>query len=237
MGYYFIVGIIFIINNIINAILKNRLNFYSKIRLNSNMNGKEIAEKMLSDNGILDVKVFLIEGELTDHYNPSNKTINLSSKIFNEKNSVSTAVAAHECGHALQHKIGYRLLKIRNGLTYILNLSSKMAYLSMISGLAIFYGSEGGYSIILKIGLVLFFLVFILSIITLPIEFDASSRALNWLKNNNIVNNKEFFYVKKTLKWAVLTYVFSMLSNLVSLMYFTSYFKKNHDYNKDEKNN
>lgn len=220
MSYYFISGIIFFISVIVNITLKNRLKKYSEYKPYFNMSGKEVAENMLIDNKINDVKVLLSKGSLTDHYNPLDKTVNLSEKIFYEKNLVSMAVAAHECGHAIQHRFGYRLLKFRNDLVPILNFSSKITNMAIISGLTIFYASNGKDSIILKLGIGLFMIVVIFSLITLPIEFDASKKALFWLKNKNIINYQEKFRVKKALRWAAATYVISALGAITQLVYF-----------------
>ncbi|WP_341661361.1 zinc metallopeptidase [Blattabacterium cuenoti] len=224
MTYYFIVGLTVLVSIIVNSILKKKFRDYSKLYLHSCMSGKEIAEKMLADHGIYDVNVLSIEGELTDHYNPINKTINLSEKVYNDSTAASIAVAAHECGHALQHRLGYNLLKLRNHLIPILNLSSKFINIAIISGLTIFYNSGGNDSLILKLGIGLFFLVVIFSFITLPIEFDASNRALTWLKNKNVVNYQEYHKAKESLNLAAMTYVVSALGSLAQLIYFLSVF-------------
>ncbi len=224
MTYYFIVGITVLVSIIVNSILKKKFRDYSKLYLHSCMSGKEIAEKMLADHGIYDVNVLSIEGELTDHYNPINKTINLSEKVYNDSTAASIAVASHECGHALQHQLGYNLLKLRNHLIPILNLSSKFINIAIISGLTIFYNSGGNNSFILKLGIGLFFLVVIFSFITLPIEFDASNRALTWLKNKNVVNYQEYNKAKESLNLAAMTYVVSALGCLAQLIYFLSVF-------------
>ncbi len=226
-NYYLITGIFLLFNIIINTIIKIRLNHYSKFYVKSNLSGKEIAEKMLMDNGINDVNVHLVNGNLTDHYNPLNKTINLSKNVFFKKNAVSIAIATHECGHAMQHKLGGTLLKLRDNLVPILNFSSRITHLSIIYGLAIFYSSEGKYSIILKIGIILFSLIVIFSLITLPIEFDASKRALNWLKKKNLVNYKEYSQVKSSLNLAAMTYIIAALGDLTNLAYFISVFDDN----------
>ncbi|WP_185861999.1 zinc metallopeptidase [Blattabacterium cuenoti] len=223
MTYYFILGTTFLLSVIVNIILKNKFRIYSKFYLHSNMSGKEIAEKMLTDHGIYDVNVLYTEGDLTDHYNPLNKTINLSEKVFYEKTAASASVAAHECGHALQHKLGYSLLSLRNHLIPIINFSSMFTNIAIISGLTIFYSSGGKDSFILKLGIGLFFLVVCFSFITLPIEFDASNRALNWMKNKNIVNYQEYNKAKESLNWAAMTYVISALGSLAQLIYFLSF--------------
>ncbi|WP_341660318.1 zinc metallopeptidase [Blattabacterium cuenoti] len=234
MTYYFIVGITVFMSIIVNSILKKKFRDYSKLYLHSCMSGKEIAEKMLADHGIYDVNILSIEGELTDHYNPISKTINLSEKVYNESTAASIAVAAHECGHALQHQLGYNLLKLRNHLIPILNLSSKFINIAIISGLTIFYNSGGNNSLILKIGIGLFFLVVIFSFITLPIEFDASNRALTWLRNKNVVNYQEYHKAKESLNLAAMTYVVSAFGCLAQLIYFLSVFTGSSSTRKDD---
>ncbi|BBA17359.1 zinc metallopeptidase [Blattabacterium cuenoti] len=224
MTYYFIIGITVLVSVIVNTILKNKFRNYSKLYLQSRMSGKEIAEKMLIDHGIHDVNVLSVTGELTDHYNPINKTINLSENVYNDSTAASVAVAAHECGHALQHRLGYNLLKLRNYLIPILSLSSKFVNIAIMSGLTIFYSSGGKDSLILKLGIGLFFLVVIFSFITLPIEFDASNRALFWLKTKNMVNYQEYHKARESLNLAAMTYVVSSLGCLAQLIYFLSIF-------------
>ncbi|AER40719.1 MAG: zinc metallopeptidase [Flavobacteriales bacterium] len=226
MNYYLIVGIIFFVSIIVSQILKNKFSNYSQFGLHSNMSGKEVAEKMLKDNGIYDVTVVSVEGELTDHYNPLNRTVNLSEKVYYENSTVSAAIAAHECGHVLQHKLGYSMLKFRNRLIPILNFSSKFTNFAIMSGLTIFYSSGGKNDFFLKIGISLFSLVVLFSLITLPIEFDASRRAMIWLKNKNIVDYQEYNQAKDSLRWAAMTYVVSALGSLAQLMYFISFFGK-----------
>ncbi|WP_185868889.1 zinc metallopeptidase [Blattabacterium cuenoti] len=226
MNYYFIVGSTFLVSVIANFILKSKFRSFSKFHLHSCMSGKEVAERMLKENGIFDVNVLLIEGKenLVDHYNPLNKTINLSETVYNGRNAASVAVAAHECGHALQHKLGYNLLKLRNHLILILNFSSNFTSAAIMYGLTIFYSSGGKNSIILKIGIGLFLFIVIFYFLTLPIEFDASKRALNWMKKNNVVNYQEYNKAKESLRWAAMTYIISALGSLAQLIYFLSLF-------------
>ncbi|WP_185850856.1 zinc metallopeptidase [Blattabacterium cuenoti] len=222
MIYYLIVGITFTISIIVSKILKDKFQIYSECKLQNNMSGKEIAEKMLSDCGIYDVEVISIEGFLTDYYDPINKTVNLSEKVYYENTAASASVAAHECGHALQHKHGYNMLKLRNYLIPFLNFSSRFTSLLIISGLTVFYSSGGKSSILLKMGLCFFFLAVLFSFVTLPIEFDASKRALNWLKEKNIVSYQEYDQAKDSLKWASMTYIISAMGSLVQFIYFLS---------------
>ncbi|WP_185869468.1 zinc metallopeptidase [Blattabacterium cuenoti] len=224
MNYYLVVGTTFLVSVIVNTILQNKLRLYSKLYLHSNMSGKEIADKMLTENGIYDVHVLSTEGELTDHYNPLNKTINLSEKVYEKKSITAIAIAAHECGHALQHKLNYNLLELRNYLVPILNFASKFTNIAIMYGISMFYGSSGKDSFILQLGIGLFFMVVLFSLITLPIEFDASNRALTWLRNKNIVNYQEYRKVKDSLRWASMTYVVHALGSLGQLIYFMSVF-------------
>lgn len=225
--YYIITGTTFIISLTVSTILKNKFNKYSKLYLQNGLNGKEIAEKMLVDNNIYDVKVISIEGELTDHYNPINKTINLSQDVYINKNAAAAAVAAHECGHAIQHKIGYSMLNLRSKLIPAVNISSKFSNIAIMIGLTIFYSS--GNSFLLKIGIALFSIAVIFSFITLPVEFDASKRALLWLKNKNIVTYEEYYGAKNSLNWAATTYVVAALGAFAQLIYFASLLNNNDD--------
>lgn len=227
MNYYLIVGITVVISLIINLLLKNEFRKNSLIFLKNNLTGKEIAEKMLLDNNIHDVQILSVEGELTDHYDPLNKTINLSEAVFNQKNISAAAVAAHECGHAIQHKIGYSMLNIRSKLIPIVNISSKFSNIVIMTGIAIFYSSGGENSSILKIGIGLFAIAVIFAFITLPIEFDASNRALLWLKTKNITTEKEISGVKKSLNLAAMTYIIAALGALAQLFYFLSVLNNN----------
>ncbi|WP_185876688.1 zinc metallopeptidase [Blattabacterium cuenoti] len=224
MNYYLIIGTTFLISVIVNIIFRKKFREFSKFNLHSCMSGKEVAEKMLRDNGINDVSVLSVEGELTDHYNPMNKTINLSEIVYHGKDAASVSVAAHECGHVLQHKLGYNFLKLRNELMFILKFSSRFTNFFVMSGLTIFYKSEGKSFFILKLGIILFLVVIAFYLINLPIEFDASYRALNWMRNKNIVNFQEYDKAKESLHWAAMTYMVSALGRIVQLVYFLSFF-------------
>lgn len=220
MTYYLIIGLVFIISLWVSNILKSKFQKYAKMRLHNGMSGKEIAEKMLKDNNINDVKVVSTEGELSDHYNPLTKTINLSQEVYNNANAAAAAVAAHECGHAVQHKLGYAMLKLRSQLVPLVNISAQFVNISIMIGLAIYYSS--GNPFLLKIGIALFALATIFAFITLPVEFDASYRALNWLRNKNIVDAQEYKGSKDALWWAAMTYVVAALGSLAQLIYFIS---------------
>ncbi|WP_185868386.1 zinc metallopeptidase [Blattabacterium cuenoti] len=228
MSYYLSVIIFFLLSLFVHRTLKNKLRNGSKIISSSHMSGEEIAKKMLNDYSIDDVNVLCTEEEFSDHYNPLDKTINLSQKVFYSKDLTSLAIASHESAHAIQHKNGYELLKMRNHLVPILNFSSRFVNLAILSGLSIFYHSSGRESMILKLGIGLFFLVILFSLITLPIEFNASKRALFWIRNKKIANSKEDMKIKEYLTWAAMTYVISTLGSIIEFTYFISFFHNRH---------
>ena len=180
-SYYLIIFLISLSSIWISNILKRKLKTYSQLSLRNGMSGKEIAEQMLADNGIRDVTVVSVNGSLTDHYNPKKKTVNLSESVYNERNAAAAAVAAHECGHAIQHAKGYEWLKIRSVLVPMVSLTSNSSIWIIIGGILLMQISSFGYSIAL-VGFVLFGLGTLFSFITLPVEYDASNRALDWLK-------------------------------------------------------
>jgi uncharacterized protein len=218
MGAYIIGGLFMLISWLVSRRLKNKFTEYSMTQLRSNMSGKEIAERMLSDNGIYDVQVISVEGELTDHYNPSNKTVNLSHDVFYGRNAAAAAVSAHECGHAVQHAKAYTFLKFRSSMVPMLTVSSKfMPWVIMIGIFAL-----NSTPIPLAIGVILFSFTTIFSFVTLPVEFDASNRALKWIEQNNIVTSQEYEMSKDALWWAAMTYVVSALGSLATLLYYAS---------------
>ena len=219
-GYYLILIAIFIISFIIQNRLKSKFAYYSHMHLQSGMSGKEIAEKMLQDNGINDVQVISVPGQLTDHYNPGDKTINLSEEVYMQRNTSSAAVAAHECGHAVQHRIGYSALKLRSKMVPLVNVSSRLLNFILIAGFVIMASS--GNKTLLTIGVLLFAVTTAFAFVTLPVEYDASHRALAWLEKSGTVNVKEQAGAKDALKWAARTYVVATIGSLGQLMYFTS---------------
>ena len=186
------------------------------------MSGKEIAEKMLSDNGINDVRVISVPGKLTDHYNPMDKTVNLSPDVYNGKHVSAAAVAAHECGHAVQHATAYQWLQMRSQMVPIVSISNKM--MSTIFLLGIFGGSLIGmnWMVTLKLFIILQAIVTIFTLITLPVEYDASKRALIWLKSSNITNTEEIKYADDALRWAARTYLVAALAAVTYLLYYLS---------------
>ena len=196
-----------IIGGIVSSKLKGKIKKYSQIPTNSGLSGKEIAEKMLNDHGINDVKVISVPGKLTDHYNPLDKTVNLSSDVYQGRHISAAAVAAHECGHAVQHATAYQWLQMRSQMVPIVNISNKM--MGTIFLLGLFGGSIIGlnWMITLKLFIILQAVVTLFTLVTLPVEFDASKRALVWLKSSGISNNEEIKYADDALQWAPRTYL------------------------------
>jgi uncharacterized protein len=212
----FLVSLLFVgISMIVSMILKSRFAAYSKIPLASRLSGKEVAEKMLRENGIYDVKVTSVDGFLTDHYNPINKTINLSPEVFNNYSVASAAIAAHETGHAVQHATAYAWLNLRSKLVPAVQFSSSIVNWILLIG--IFMASSGNPTLLL-IGIALFAMTVIFSVVTLPVEFDASRRALAWLEHTNVTNSQEFPKAKNALTWAAMTYVVAALAAVVTLV-------------------
>jgi hypothetical protein len=199
--------------------LKSKFKTYSQKQLRNGMSGKEIAEKMLNDHGIRDVKVISVRGSLTDHYNPQKKTVNLSDSVYNERNAAAAAVAAHECGHAVQHAQGYEWLQIRSSLVPMVGIASKFSMFVIIGGLVLTQIVPYGFSIA-AIGVGLFGLGTLFSLITLPVEYDASNRALAWLQRKNMVSRQELAGAQDALTWAARTYMVAALGSLATLAYF-----------------
>jgi Zn-dependent membrane protease YugP len=206
-----------LIGMIVQFRLKSKFSEYSKVTTSSGLSGKQVAEKMLSDNGIFDVKVISVGGFLSDHYTPLNKTVNLSPDVYAGANVAAAAVAAHECGHAVQHATAYSMLMLRSKLVPAVNISSTLSQWIIIIGLG-FLGFGGGNPTILLVGIVLFAVTTLFTVITLPVEFDASARALKWLDNAGITTNTEHAKAKDALKWAALTYVVAALASIAMLV-------------------
>lgn len=205
---------------LVQSRLKSKFKKYSKLHLQNGLSGREIAQKMLSDNGIYDVKVISTKGQLTDHYNPQNKTINLSESVYNERNAAAAAVAAHECGHAVQHANSYAWLKLRSTLVPTVGISSKLATFILITGIF----TVESFPQLLLAGILLFAATVVFSIVTLPVEYDASNRALAWLENKNMLTNTEQDAAKDALKWAARTYLVAALSSIATLLYYINIF-------------
>ena len=223
-GYYLLAGLIFLVSMYVSNRLKSKFKKYSKIQLKNGMSGKEIAEKMLSDNGITDVKVLSVKGQLTDHYNPVNKTVNLSEAVYAQRNAAAAAVAAHECGHALQHAKAYSWLRLRSQIVPAVGVSSKISNFVIMAGLILMYSGSALGSMLFLVGIVLFGVTTLFTFITLPVEYDASNRALAWLENKNMLTQEEHAGAKDALKWAARTYLVAALGSLATLLYFISMF-------------
>ena len=229
MSYWVIFGILMLFSLIVQWRLNSRFKKYSKEFLPSGLTGREIAEKMLRDHGIDDVKVTCIQGRLTDHYNPADKTVNLSEDVYNGSSVSSAAVAAHECGHAVQHATAYRWLTLRSTLVPIVNVGSSLSVWILLVGFLLM-GIESLFNIgyvISVIAVVLFALSTLFAFITLPVEYNASNRALEWLENTGISNGIEHEHAKDALKWAARTYVMAALVSLANLLYYVAALSRN----------
>jgi Zn-dependent membrane protease YugP len=217
IGIIFVSLIFMIVGMIVQFNLKSKFRQYSEVPLSSGLSGKEVAEKMLRDNGIYDIEVISVNGFLSDHYNPSKKTINLSPDVFAGRNIAAAAVAAHECGHAVQHATAYSMLTLRSALVPVVQISTNLAQWVILIGLGAFtFG--GGNQTVLLIGIILFAVSTLFSVITLPVELDASARALKWLRSAGITSVTQQEKAKDALKWAALTYVVAALASIAMLV-------------------
>jgi Zn-dependent membrane protease YugP len=214
--YLLLAGLIMLFSWSVSRRLKNKFEKYSKLELNNGMSGAEIAEKMLADHGITDVTVISTPGRLTDHYNPADKTVNLSEAVYNQRNAAAAAVAAHECGHAVQHATAYSWLELRSQLVPVVNIASNYVQWILIGGIFMMKS----FPSLLLIGIVLFAATTLFSIITLPVEYDASNRALAWLENKNMLTSEEQAGAKDALKWAARTYVVAAIGSIATLLYY-----------------
>jgi len=214
MSSIFLVSLLFMgISFLISATLKSKFSKYSQMPLSRALTGKEVAEKMLRENGIYDVKVISSDGYLTDHYNPLTKTVNLSAEVYNGNSIASTAVAAHECGHAVQHATAYSWLMLRSRLVPFVQFSSNIVQWILLAGIVMIKA----FPALLLIGIGLFALTTPFAFITLPVEYDASNRALAWLERTNVTLPEEHAKAKDALKWAALTYVVAAIASLAIL--------------------
>jgi len=227
MGYYLIAGIMFIVGLIVSNRLKSKFNEYSQIGLRNGMSGKEIAQKMLADNGIYDVRVISTPGHLSDHYNPQDKTVNLSPDVYEGRSISAAAVAAHECGHAVQHATAYPMLTFRSKIVPLVNISSQLSQWIILAGLGFLFGAAN--PTILLVGIALFAVTTVFTVITLPVEYDASNRALIWLERNNITTPAEHDKAADALKWAARTYVVAAISSVATLLYYILLFVNSRD--------
>lgn len=213
----YIISIAFmIIGWLISMQLKRKFKQYSEITIGSGLSGKEIAEKMLHDNGINDVKVISVEGQLTDHYNPLDKTVNLSHDVYYGRSAASAAVSAHECGHAVQHARAYSWLQFRSAMVPVVSIGSKWVHWVLLAGILL----VNTFPSLLLIGIVMFGLITLFSFVTLPVEFDASKRAMVWLETSRTANQQELVMSKDALWWAAMTYVVAALGALATLAYY-----------------
>jgi Zn-dependent membrane protease YugP len=217
-GYYILALVIGGISMLVSSQLKSKFKKYSKVTLRNGMSGAEIAEKMLSDHGIRDVKVVSTPGMLTDHYNPKTKTVNLSEGVYSKRNASAAAVAAHECGHAVQHAVGYEWLQMRSKLVPVVSVAANYSIWVIIAGLFFSSSTAFGYELAM-IGVVMFGFGTLFSFVTLPVEYDASNRALAWLERKNMVSQQELVGAKDALKWAARTYVVAAIGSLATLIY------------------
>ena len=216
LGYYILIGLIALVSFAVSSKLKSKFAEYSKVHLRNGMSGAEIATQMLQDHGIYDVKVISTPGQLTDHYNPADKTVNLSEGVYNQRNAAAAAVAAHECGHAVQHAVGYQWLTMRSQLVPIVNVASTYMQWILLAGILMIKT----FPQLLLIGIIVFAATTLFSIVTLPVEYDASNRALAWLENKRMLNNQEYDAAKDALKWAARTYVVAAIGSIATLLYY-----------------
>jgi Zn-dependent membrane protease YugP len=218
-GGFVLIAIIGVIGMIVQSRLKSVFNKYSKVMAPGGLTGAQFAQKMLDGNGIRDVKVTAIGGSLTDHYNPANKTLNLSESVYGSNSVAAAAVACHECGHALQHAQGYAPLRLRSALVPVVNFSSMLSQIVIIIGILLI----NVFPALFWIGILMFAMVLVFSVVTLPVEYNASHRALAWLQSSHSLTPVEVDQARETLMWAARTYVVAALSALATLLYYISF--------------
>jgi len=222
---WIIFGVFMLLSWLISWQLKSKFKKYSKVPINYNLTGKEVAEKMLHDNGIMDVKVVSTPGMLSDHYNPMNKTVNLSEGVYSSSNVAAAAIAAHECGHAVQHATAYSFLQMRSKLVPVVSFTSRWVQWVLLAGILLVQTMPS----VLLIGIVLFGLTTLFSFITLPVEINASKRALVWLNTSGITNVQNHDKAEDALRWAAYTYVVAALGSLATLLYYIMIFMGRRD--------
>jgi hypothetical protein len=223
IGYYLLSGVLFLIGMVVSSTLKSKFREYGEIPLALGLSGKEVAERMLRENGIHDVQVTSSDGFLSDHYNPADKTVNLSPDVYAGRSIAAAAVAAHECGHAVQHATAYSMLQLRSTLVPVVQISTSLAQWVILAGLGVM-GFGGGNQVILLIGILLFAMSTVFSLITLPVEYDASARALRWMETTNLTNRSEHDKAADALKWAARTYLVAAIASVAQLVYFVMIF-------------
>lgn len=219
IGYYIITGIMFVVGMLVSGRLKAKFKKYAQVGMRNGLSGKEIAEKMLRDNNIHDVKVISTPGFLSDHYNPQNKTVNLSPDVYEGRSVAAAAVAAHECGHAVQHATQYAWLQFRSRMVPAVQIGTNLGQWVIIAGLGMM-GFGGGNQTVLLIGILLFALSTVFSLVTLPVEFDASNRAKAWLEKTGTAGSSEMDGVRDALNWAARTYVVAAIASIATLVYY-----------------
>lgn len=220
------IGLFFLlISLLVSWRFKSKVKEYSEVTLYNNLSGAEIAEKMLRDNGIYDVKVLSVDGQLTDHYNPQEKTVNLSRDVFYGRSVIAAAVAAHECGHAVQHASAYAWLGFRSAIVPVVSITSRYVQWVLLGGILLL----NSFPQLLLIGIIMLAAITLFSLVTLPVEFDASNRAMAWLDSNRIVQQDEYGMARNALNWAASTYVIAALSSLATLLYYVSIFTGRRD--------
>ena len=217
-GSYILMIVLLLVGFFVQWRLKSKFAEYSQIALGSGLSGAEVAQKMLAENGVTDVRVLSVEGQLTDHYNPQDKTVNLSPDVYGGRSVMAAAVAAHECGHAVQHKVAYGPLQFRSAIVPFVSVSSRYMQWILIAGILMINSTL----LPLKIGVALFAVTTLFTFITLPVEFDASKRALAWIESRGVVSPQEYGIAKDGLKWAAMTYVVAALSSVATLLYYVS---------------
>lgn len=225
MGIYVIMIVFFVISFLVGQQLRSKFAKYSRVSLAKGLSGKEVAELMLSNNGINDVRVISVEGQLTDHYNPTDKTVNLSPDVYNGRSVAAAAVAAHECGHAIQHAKSYAFLQMRSSLVPVVSVASRYVQWVLLAGVILLQT----FPAILLIGVVMLAITTLFSFITLPVEFDASRRALAWLNSTGLTYGESADNARDALKWAALTYVVAALGSLATLLYYLGLLNGNDD--------
>lgn len=223
-GAWIIGIVVMLVSMLVSQQLKNRFARYSQTRLSNGMTGRQVAEMMLADHGIHDVKVVSVQGQLTDHYNPATKTVNLSEPVYHQANAAAAAVAAHECGHAVQHATAYQWLTLRSKLVPVVSVSSRFMQWVILGGIVLMSSASKLGEPIFLAGIVLFGLTTLFSIITLPVEYDASNRALAWIKRTGVVTAGEYDMSADALKWAARTYLVAAIGSIATLLYYVSMF-------------
>lgn len=218
-------GVFMLLSWYVGNTLKKKFEFYSRLHLRNGLSGAEIATKMLHDHGIYDVKVISTPGRLTDHYNPEDKTVNLSEAVYNQRNAAAAAVAAHEVGHAIQHATAYSWLQMRSKMVPVVSFASNIVQWVLLAGVVMVQS----FPSLLVLGILLFAVTTLFSIVTLPVEYDASNRALAWLKRENMVTQQEYAGAEDSLKWAARTYLVAALSSIGTLLYYIWMFLGNRD--------